>query len=261
MQYSGVLSGIGIRGFRPETSGLNKRSLLLIDGRPSGVTNLSTLMLDGVERIEVLKGPASAIYGASAMGGVVNVITRRSRGPVTGGVRLGFGRYNTSDLAGHAGGSLGSRVDFDVNGMAFNQRDDFRMGNGVVRPATSYKAYDGSARAGIDLASAWRVDGRVSLYRGKDINTPGDVFSGLTSQGRKDLERTAADVRVSGPLAASSPVGHVLHGRRAGPHAQRHHDKPARPAVPALPDLRERARVERRPGQGRVELVRARTVW
>ena len=82
VQYSGVLSGIGIRGFRPETSGLNKRSLLLIDGRPSGVTNLSTLMLDGVERIEVLKGPASSIYGASAMGGVVNVITRRSRGPV-----------------------------------------------------------------------------------------------------------------------------------------------------------------------------------
>jgi len=201
VQYSGVLSGIGIRGFRPETSGLNKRSLLLIDGRPSGVTNLSTLLLDNVERIEVLKGPASAIYGASAMGGVVNVITRRSRGPLTGGGRVALARYNTSELAGHAGGSLWPRVDFDVNGSAFNQRDDFRMGNGVVRPATSYKSYDGSARVGVDLAAAWRVDGRASVYRGKDINTPGDVFAGLTSQGRKDLERTAGDVRVSGQLA------------------------------------------------------------
>ena len=207
VQYSGVLSGIGIRGFRPETSGLNKRSLLLVDGRPSGVTNLSTLMLDGVERIEVLKGPASSIYGASAMGGVVNVITRRSRGPVTGGGRIAFGRYNTSELAGHAGGSLGPRVDFDVSGTAFNQRDDFRMGNGVVRPATSYRTYDGSARAGLDVANAWRVDGRVSLYRGRDINTPGDVFAGLTSQGRKDLERTGADLRVSGPVAR-----HLLSG-------------------------------------------------
>jgi vitamin B12 transporter len=207
VQYSGVLSGIGIRGFRPETSGLNKRSLLLIDGRPSGVTNLSTLMLDSVERIEVLKGPASAIYGASAMGGVVNVITRRSRGPLTGGARLGLGRYNTSELAGHAGGNVWPRVDFDVNGAAFNQRDDFRMGNGLVRPATSYKSYDGSARAGVDLTSAWRVDGRVSVYRGKDINTPGDVFFGLTSQGRKDLERTTGDVRVSGQLAR-----HLLSG-------------------------------------------------
>jgi vitamin B12 transporter len=207
VQYSGVLSGIGIRGFRPETSGLNKRSLLLIDGRPSGVTNLSTLLLDNVERIEVLKGPASAIYGASAMGGVVNVITRRSRGPFTSGGRVAFGRYNTSELAGHAGGSLGRRADVDVNGAAFNQRDDFRMGNGVVRPATSYRSYDGSARAGFDLAAAWRVDGRVSAYRGKDINTPGDVFAGLTSQGRKDLERTAGDVRVSGQLAR-----HLLSG-------------------------------------------------
>jgi vitamin B12 transporter len=207
VQYSGVLSGIGIRGFRPETSGLNKRSLLLVDGRPSGVTNLSTLMLDNVERIEVLKGPASAIYGASAMGGVVNVITRRSRGPVTAGGRVAVGRYNTSDLAGHAGGSLGARADFDVAGTAFNQRDDFRMGNGMVRPATSYRTYDGSARAGIDLAGAWRLDGSVGVYRGRDINTPGDVFAGLTSQGRKNLERAAGDLRISGPVA-----GHLLSG-------------------------------------------------
>ncbi|HMF58927.1 MAG TPA: TonB-dependent receptor plug domain-containing protein, partial [Vicinamibacterales bacterium] len=85
VQYNGVLSGIGIRGFRPEISGINKRSLLLIDGRPSGVTNLATLLLDNIDHIEVLKGPASAVYGASAMGGVVNVITRQSRGPLKGG--------------------------------------------------------------------------------------------------------------------------------------------------------------------------------
>ena len=217
VQYSGLLSGIGIRGFRPETSGLNKRSLLLVDGRPSGVTNLSTLMLDGVERIEVLKGPASAIYGASAMGGVVNVITRRSRGPVAGGGRVGFGRYNTSEFAGHAGGSLGARADFDVAGTSFNQRDDFRMGNGVVRPATSYRAYDGSARAGLDLAGAWRVDGRVSMYRGRDINTPGDVFAGLTSQGRKNLERTAGDLRISGPFGR-----HLLSGTFYSADEQNH---------------------------------------
>src|SRR5690606_18099988 len=56
IQYNGALSGIGIRGFRPQFSGINKRSLLLIDGRPSGVTNLATLLLDNVDHIEVLKG-------------------------------------------------------------------------------------------------------------------------------------------------------------------------------------------------------------
>jgi vitamin B12 transporter len=201
VQYSGVLSGIGIRGFRPETSGINKRSLLLIDGRPSGVTNLSTLLLDNVERIEVLKGPASAVYGASAMGGVVNVITRQSRGPIAGSGRVAFGSFNSSEVGGKAGGSLSPRLDFDVTGSIFNQRDDLRMGNGVVRPATSYHTYDGSARIGADLANMWRVDGRVNGYRGRDINTPGDVFSGLASQGRKNLEHASADVRLSGQLA------------------------------------------------------------
>ena len=201
VQYSGVLSGIGIRGFRPETSGINKRSLLLVDGRPSGVTNLSTLLLDNVERIEVLKGPASAVYGASAMGGVVNVITRQSRGPIAGSGRVAFGSFNASELGGKAGGNLSPRLDFDVTGSLFDQRDDLRMGNGVKRPATSYKTYDGSARLGADLANSWRVDGRVNGYRGRDINTPGDVFSGVASQGRKNLEHASGDARLSGQVA------------------------------------------------------------
>ena len=201
VQYTGVLSGIGIRGFRPETSGINKRSLLLVDGRPSGVTNLSTLLLDNVERIEVLKGPASAVYGASAMGGVVNIITRQSRGPRAGGARVSFGSFDSSEFAGRAGGSLSPRLDFDVNGSVFNQRDDIRMGNGVRRPATAYKTYDGAARLGADLARSWRIDGKVNAYRGRDINTPGDVFSGLASQGLKNLEHASGDVRLSGQLA------------------------------------------------------------
>ena len=201
VQYTGGLSGIGIRGFRPEISGINKRSLLLVDGRPSGVTNLSTLLLDNVDHIEVLKGPASAVYGASAMGGVVNIITRQSRGPVGGSGRVSFGSFNSSEFAGKAGGSVTPRLDFDVTGSVFNQRDDIRMGNGVRRPATSYKTYDGSARLGVDLAKTWRLDGKVNGYRGRDINTPGDVFSGVASQGRKNLEHASGDVRLSGQLA------------------------------------------------------------
>jgi outer membrane cobalamin receptor len=205
VQYNGVLSGVGIRGFRPETSGVNKRSLLLIDGRPSGVTNLATLLLDNVDHIEVMKGPASSIYGASAMGGVINVITKHSHGPVQGGGRAAYGSFAASELAGRAGGNLTPRVDFDVTGNLFNQGDDYRMGNGVVRPATTYKTYDGSVRLGADLSNAWRVDGRVNGYLGRDIDNPGDVFTGTSSQGRKNLERSTEDVRLSGQLGS-----HVL---------------------------------------------------
>jgi vitamin B12 transporter len=202
VQYNGVLSGVGIRGFRPETSGVNKRSLLLIDGRPSGVTNLATLLLDNVDRIEVMKGPASSVYGASAMGGVINVITKHSRGKVLGGGRAAYGSFAASELAGRAGGNLTRRIDFDVSGNVFTQGGDYRMGNGVVRPATTYKTYDGSVRIGADLSNAWRVDGRVNAYLGRDIDNPGDVFTGTSSQGRKNLERSTEDVRLSGQVGS-----------------------------------------------------------
>jgi vitamin B12 transporter len=201
VQYSGALSGIGIRGFRPQFSGINKRSLLLIDGRPSGVTNLATLPLDDIDHIEVLKGAASAVYGSSAMGGVVNVITRQSRGALGGTARLGGGSFGTSDVAGRVGGNVSPRLDFDLGGAHFDQRDDYRMGNGDVRPATSYRTYSGSARVGVDVG-VWRIEGRGNAYRGRDIMTPGDLASGITSQGSKDLERSSQDVRLSGLLSS-----------------------------------------------------------
>lgn len=198
IQYSGALSGIGIRGFRPQTSGVNKRSLLLVDGRPSGITNLATLTLDDVERIEILKGAASSLYGSSAMGGVVNVITRQSRGKIAGAALVGGGSFGTSNVAGRVGGNITRRVDADAAGAWFDQRDDFRMGNGQVRPATRYKTYNGSLRVGVDIAHDWRLNGRAEAYRGRDIMTPGDLASGLNSQGRKNLEQAANDLRLTG---------------------------------------------------------------
>lgn len=202
VQYNSTLSGVGIRGFRPQFSGVNKRSLLLIDGRPSGVTNLATLRLDDVDRVEVLKGSASALYGSSAMGGVVNVITRDSRGPIAGGARVGGGSFGTTDLGVHAGGNATSRVDFDASASAVDQRHDIRMGNGVVRPATSFRSYTSAGRLGVDLSRGWRLDGGGDLYRGRDIDTPPDIAAGIVGEGRKNLEHGAGHARVSGAIGA-----------------------------------------------------------
>ena len=198
IQYPGVLSGIGIRGFRPEFGGINKRSLLLIDGRPAGATNLATILLDNVERIEVLRGPASALYGSSAMGGVVNIITRKSRGPVSGEARVGYGSFGTYDLGAKAGGSLTESVDFDLTANYFNQSDDFRMGSGDTRPNTSFYTQSLTGRLGADVAERWRIDGKFDLYQGRDIATPGDIFDGTTNQGSKDVDRLTGDVRLDG---------------------------------------------------------------
>ena len=200
IQYAGVLSGIGIRGFRPQFSG-HQQALAAAHRRPAVRRDQSRhAALDNVDRIEVLKGAASSVYGSSAMGGVVNVITRQSRGRIGGTARVGGGSYGTSEFSGRVGGSASSRVDFDLGGSAFDQRDDYRMGNGEVRPATSYKTYDGIGAHRRRRREPGASTARGEGYRGRDIMTPGDLATGLNSQGRKDLERSSQDVRVSGRI-------------------------------------------------------------
>ena len=79
-------------------------ALVLVDGiemndpsAPTGGYDLATLGTDGVERIEVLRGPQSTIHGSGAMGGVVNVITRRGDGPPRVEARAEGGAHGTAN--------------------------------------------------------------------------------------------------------------------------------------------------------------------
>ncbi|MGH9260624.1 MAG: TonB-dependent receptor plug domain-containing protein, partial [Acidimicrobiales bacterium] len=72
---------VNIRGSTGYVQGINSRVLLLVDGVPSnqgdrGGINWDLLAVDQIDRVEILKGPGSALYGSAALGGVVNVITR-----------------------------------------------------------------------------------------------------------------------------------------------------------------------------------------
>jgi outer membrane cobalamin receptor len=97
-----------------------KRVLVLVDGRRlhesfEGNAELALLPADSIERVEILRGPASALYGSNAMGGVINIITRRGAvDPVTDLGILG-GSYNTYNVRlGH--GARHEELDYFVNG-------------------------------------------------------------------------------------------------------------------------------------------------
>ncbi len=206
IEYPGALAGIGIRGFRPEFSGITKHSLILINGRPAGATNLATILSSNIERIEVLKGPASSLYGAEAMGGVVNIITKKNTGAPTGMIEAGFGSFETNSQKAALGGALGERSDFDLFFRRFEQADNYKMGNGDTRANTGYKTQNGSMRLGLDLKKTWRADISADLYQGRDIETPGDTFDGNAKSGSKDIDRYGLDLTVGGELGDNNDL-------------------------------------------------------
>lgn len=105
-------------------------TLVLINGievgdpMGGGEFDFANLLTDDIERIEVLRGPQSALYGSQAIGGVVNIVTREGHGPLEGSVTAqggSFGTYtlNSSVAAGGNGHSLGASISWlDTDGIS-----------------------------------------------------------------------------------------------------------------------------------------------
>ena len=103
--HVGQLAG---RGSSVEIQGLSSEHVLVlvdgrrVNGRINGAVDLARLRVASIERIEIVRGPSSALYGADALGGVINIITRRDLGQGQWRVRGdGNGHADASVRAGH----------------------------------------------------------------------------------------------------------------------------------------------------------------
>ena len=90
------IKSISIRGSSAE------QVLIMLDGRPmnnpqTGQIDLGQIPASIIEKIEIYRGPASAIYGANALGGVINIITKKGEGESRGEVKTSIGTYQTQD--------------------------------------------------------------------------------------------------------------------------------------------------------------------
>ncbi|AMP97734.1 TonB-dependent receptor [Pedobacter cryoconitis] len=230
VQYPGLSSGIGIRGFRPQTSGLNQRSLLLVDGRPAGTASIATINPSDIERIEVLKGPASALYGSSAMGGVVNIITKKSFGDIHGNVFAEYGSYETTKLGASAGGNISKKLDFDLSFLNYDRAKNMKLGkgnlfrkmlganaalynyttgpvemddkrsDGLRRDYTKLNYNTGSLRLGYQFDANWRLDVRGERFVAKNVESPSDIQFGNGQPSTKDIERHNEEATLSGTI-------------------------------------------------------------
>jgi vitamin B12 transporter len=137
-QYPGTLASVGIRGFRTDTTGndLTSKVLILLDGRRAGTGNVAKIMTKNVERVEIIRGPASVQYGSSAVGGIVNVITRQGSGTPSAFVEgvLGSWRYEEGSLGGQ--GEI-EKFDFSAAGTR-STMDDYQTASGETYKNTGY---------------------------------------------------------------------------------------------------------------------------
>src|SRR5882757_7737354 len=138
---------VGIRGFG---SIFSKSVLVLIDGRSvytplfAGVNwNLQSVMLEDVDRIEVIRGPGGAIWGTNAVNGVINIITKNSKDTRGTVASVGGGNLDQGTGEFRQGGRLGRNTNYRVYGMAFGRGpefhtdhdnfDDWQLGQGGFR--------------------------------------------------------------------------------------------------------------------------------
>lgn len=160
-QVDGNVWAISSRGFNNRYT---NKLLVLIDGRSvytttsAGVNwDVQNLVLEDVERIEVIRGSGGTLWGANAVNGVINIITRDARDTQGGLVTAGAGNIGQTDGAFRYGAKWGDSGYFRIYGQGFN-RGNFPDATG----ASSHDAWNGK-QGGFRLDSTPSPDDTIML--------------------------------------------------------------------------------------------------
>ena len=133
---------------------------VLVDGvrvnQPGGSFDFSSLTTDNVERIEIVRGPASALYGSDAVSGVIQILTRRGEGRPRGSLSFQGGSFGTSRWQGDlSGGTGGLSYAFSLGG---NTTDGILAFNNEYRQTTVSGRVQGYLDADTDATLAMRYN-------------------------------------------------------------------------------------------------------
>ncbi len=168
---TGAAGGFSMRGM----SG-NAQMLVLIDGHPQYMGLFGHPISDSyqtmlAERVEVLRGPASVLYGSNAMGGVVNIVTHKQQTDgVQTDINVGAGSYGTVQT--EATNRVRHGRFSSVVSASYNRTDGHRKNMG-------FEQYGGYAKLGYDISDAWNVYGDINITHFNASN-PGTVTEPLT---------------------------------------------------------------------------------
>ena len=173
----GSAGEVNIRGV-----GQGNKVLFMIDGQPqwAGVFGHSlsdTYVANGVERVEVVKGPSSLLYGSNAMGGSINLVTRTQNSDgLTGRARAMFGSFNTQKFA------LSSGYKKDRFSATLSGQLDRSNGN---RAGSAFWLANEFVQLKYAASNHWSLAGMLDMTQSK-ANNPGTI--------QKPLENMWTDI-------------------------------------------------------------------
>ena len=157
-----------------------------IDSQSTGGAQWEQIPLSQIDRIEVLRGPAAAVYGSDAIGGVVQLFTRKGEGPARPYVGVGVGSQGTRKIEAGVSGAAGQGGAFDYSlGLVREISDGFDVkSSGVHNPdRDGYRSTSGNARLGLRINAQHRLDATLLASR---MNSGYDNFSYNAAQPADD---------------------------------------------------------------------------
>ena len=173
----GAAGGMSLRGIGgvPQEGLPTTGMLVLIDGHPQYMGLMGHPISDAyqsllAERVEVLRGPASVLYGSNAMGGVINIVTRKmQQDGIRTHVNVGYGSYNT--LQSEVTNRIRKGRFTSIVSGSYNRTDGHRKD-------MEFEQYGGYAKFGYEISDAWNVWADVNLTH-FDASNPGGISNPL----------------------------------------------------------------------------------
>ncbi|MDR6198016.1 TonB-dependent receptor [Siphonobacter sp. SORGH_AS_0500] len=182
---TGVRSNNTYGGFQHFTIRGFSNFVLLVDGVRDERHNISTSApntnLANVERIEVLKGPASVLFGHSALGGIINIVRKQPTADFRANFSTSYGSFNTRRMRAGAGGSINTQLRYRMD-FGVSNTDGFRQAGVATNNAYVALEYTPTSKDYFYLAvgankDVYRTDSGIpvlaggALVPGMDITT------------------------------------------------------------------------------------------